>query len=83
MIRLEKTLPGWGEIAANSEEERLLLNGVIAPEIKAQLLQGFRDLMENGPGVKVVSRRDGHLLALLDRQAEGFCKIRRVFPREN
>lgn len=74
-IPLEQTLPEWWAYKVEGQEEKLLKNGQIPHRVERFL---EIECPENAPGVKIHSRRDNTLLALLTRENNRFS-IKRVF----
>jgi tRNA pseudouridine55 synthase len=74
-IPLEKSLPDWWSLKVEGVDEKLLKNGQISHKIERFL---EIECPENSPGVKVHSRRDGSLLALVMKENNRFS-IKRVF----
>ncbi len=80
-IALKNTLPDWATLKIEGVDEKLLLNGQISKPVQSVLAHYFyREDQENR--VKLISKRDGHLLALLEEKALKTYKIRKVFPRK-
>ncbi len=79
-IELDQCLPEWPRLRIEGLDEKLLLNGQISKSISLILTNYFSEL-GSGLGVKIISKRDKHLLALLEPSDTGRFKIKRVFPR--
>ena len=78
-----EALPHWSLLEVDGFEEKLMLNGQIAGALKGQILH---EVASSGPGVsgagiRVVSRADRHLVALLAPSQNKGVEICRVFPR--
>lgn len=79
-IQLSKALPGWKTFRVVDQSERLLKNGQISGDLKAQLIRGFRP--GEDPGAQIVGSQD-ELLGLVGLEpGQGFV-IRRVFRYES
>jgi len=75
-IPLMETLPDWYSMKLDGLEEKLVRNGQL-PHRLARYLEiefGSRSL----PGIKILSRRTGGLIAILTQESKGYA-IKRVF----
>jgi tRNA pseudouridine55 synthase len=78
-IPLERTLPDWWSLKVEGVDEKLIKNGQISHKIERFL---EIECPPASPGVKIHSRRDGSLLALLMKENNRFS-IKRVFSYTN
>lgn len=75
-IPLTEALPGWPHVRALGESERLLKNGQISGDLKAQLIRQHRPGSDSGV---LVLDREGRGLAMVGNEAGKGFVLRRVF----
>lgn len=78
-VPLAQTLPLWPSVRVEGMDEKLITNGQIPKRLERFLeleFCGMKDLQ----GIKLISRRSGQMLCLLEHKPPLSFKIRRVFP---
>jgi len=78
-VPMAQTLPDWPSVRVEGMDEKLISNGQIPKKLERFLeleFCGMKDLQ----GVKLLSRRSGQLVCLLEHKQPLSFKIRRVFP---
>lgn len=78
-VPMPQTLPNWPSVKVEGREEKLIANGQIPKRLERFLELEFSG---NGSvqGIKILSRRTGGLVALLEHEPPLKFKIKRVFP---
>ena len=77
-VPLNQTLPNWPGIKVEGLDEKLISNGQIPRKLERYLELEFGG--RNFPGVKILSKKSGRLVGLLNYSPPLSFKIRRVFP---
>lgn len=80
-IPLNQCLPDWPSLKVEGLDEKLVLNGQIPRRLERYMELEFSGI-EGLQGVKLLSKRQNQLIALLEFQAPLGFKIRRVFPNQ-
>ena len=76
-VPLPMTLPHWKVARASGHDLTLIRNGQISHDLKSVLITLFRPGVDEG--VKILSKTDGQLVALVGLEPEQGFVIRRVF----
>ena len=76
-VALPQTLPHWKVARASGHDLTLIRNGQISHDLKSVLITLFRPGVDEG--VKILSKTDGQLVALVGLEPDKGFVIRRVF----
>lgn len=80
-VPLHECLAHWPGISVDGLDEKLLMNGQLSHGLEQLLYYRYLPLMDGPTGVRVMSKRRPHLLALLEISSHKKFKVQRVFSR--
>lgn len=78
-VPLARCLPHWPAVKIEGMDEKLIHNGLVSRKLERFLELEYADKGDL-EGIKLLSRRTGHLISLLSFEPPLSFKIRRVFP---